>query len=456
MAHNILERLRQATLRMHRDEGGAIVMLCFAGCVFLFMVSLIVFDAGYLSRDKIDAQTAADTAGYSDAAVKARAMNMIAFANVGKRTIVGIRNMYFSQYPHYMKWLNDQCDRCCCGFWCGCWGACFNCIGNWMSLVPIFEGIDYAFFMIGRFVGDDISDYLSALDKYQKQMVDYASYWGLAEGIVRGVRNGANIVTSYPLPDNSDYGKLPLKKDNGLFAAMESCLAPTWLFNPSSLGTLTEWSVDFKVLKERSVSRPFIASQGPRERVRQLYSYEGCLAMINIGIFRDVKPAIPYHLTATGNSGEDYMKKSNIIWAYRYNPDYTGNLRKNYNAVIPKDYQTMTMGMPYSGLWAMARGEIYYPPSNLPNLPSFDNPNGMWMFHPSWIGKLRPVVLKGEDLPVEPSKMWKEASRLPYRESWQFGVNPLNLTRDMIFMKKASKGMDGKIQGKEVLDGIPK
>ena len=189
---------------------------------------------------------------------------------------------------------------------CGCWGACFNCIGNWLSLVPIFEGIDYLAFLAGRLFGDDMSDYLKSLDSYQEQMAKYAAYWGLAEGIIRGVRNGANIITQYPLPDTATYGGMPLDQDNGLFAAMESCLAPTYLFNPSSLGSLGEWSVDFQVLKSRSVSKPFIASQGPRERVRQYHSYEGCAAMLNIGIFRDVKPAIPYYLTAAGNSGADY------------------------------------------------------------------------------------------------------------------------------------------------------
>src|SRR5690554_5242355 len=114
------QKLRNSLQRMHRDESGAIVLLCLAACMFLFMVGLLMYDAGKVARDKVDVQMAADTAAYSQAAVKARAMNSIAFANVGKRTISGIRNMYYTQFIHYLDWYQGQCSRCCCGFWCGC------------------------------------------------------------------------------------------------------------------------------------------------------------------------------------------------------------------------------------------------------------------------------------------------------------------------------------------------
>jgi hypothetical protein len=453
-ASTIIERLRRPLRRMHRDESGAIVVLCFAGCLFLFAVSLIVYDAGGLSRDKIDAQMAADTAGYSQAAVKARSMNMIAFANVGKRTISGIRNMYFTQYPHYMDWYSGQCSRCCC-FPCGCWGACLNCLGNTISLVPILEGIDYIFFMLGRFVGDDLTDYLEDLDSYQEEMAEFADYWGLAEGIIRGVRNGANSVTAYPLPDTDEYGGLPVDQDSGFFAALESCLAPTVVFNASSLGTLLEWKTNFDVLEDNSVSRPPPASQGPAERVNIAHSYEGCFMMLPI--FADARAAVPYYLTADGDDGEDYMKKSNIVFAYRHNPEYMGQLRDNYDAVLSQDYSTSNMLLPEAGLWAMARSEIYYPESNDPALnKGIGMHHDMWMFHPSWVGKLRPVALKDEELPVDPSDMWSESRDVAFRQAPMFGVDMGNMMQDLGFMEKATRGMDGQIDGKEVLDGVSK
>lgn len=448
----LLQKMRNLVVQTHRDESGAILMLCFAACLFLFMVSLIIFDAGALSRDKVDVQMAADTAGYSQAAVKARSMNMISFANVGKRTISGIRNMYYTQYPHYMDWLSGQCSRCCCGLWCGCWTECFNCIGNWASLVPIFEGIDYIFFMIGRFAGDTLTDHLEALDTYQEEMIEYSPYWAFGEAIIRGVRNGANVVTTYPMPENTDYGKLPLEKDTGFPAAVETCLAPTYIWNPSSPGTLMEWGLNFAVLKDRSVSSPNIASKGPAEVVNIVHSWEGCFIDALIG--RDARFSPPYYLTATGDDGESYMKKSNIIWAYRYNEDYAGQLRDNYDAVISKDYSTNIMGLPEGGVWSMARGEIYYKPDNDPNL--FEGPHAMWMFHPSWIGKLRPVALKDEDMPVDPSDMWSEARTMAMKEAPLFGVDMGTMFNDLLYMEKVSRGMDGKIDGKEVLDGIAK
>ena len=122
-ANKTTQTLRHRLGRMHRDEGGAIVVLAFAGCLFLFLVGLTLYDAGFMARDKVDVQNAADTAAYSQAAVKARAMNMVSFANVGKRTIVGIGSMYFWQQLFYFIWWVGECSECCC--WpCGCWDAC--------------------------------------------------------------------------------------------------------------------------------------------------------------------------------------------------------------------------------------------------------------------------------------------------------------------------------------------
>lgn len=450
----LLQKLRDLMLRMHRDESGAIVILSFAACLFLFMVSLIIYDAGQLSRDKIDVQMAADTAGYSQAAVKARAMNMVAFANVGKRTISGIRNMYILQPGAYVMWYSGQCNRCCCGLICGCWDACLNCLGNTISMVPFFEGFEGAMFIAMRyFGGDDITAHLEALDTYQQEMGRYAPYWALGEGIIRGVRNGAHIVTTYPMPDTDTYGGLPLDKDDSPAGALESCLLPFSVGNPVSLGTMAEFFVNYKELERRSVSRPPPALEGPAERANPWLAIGGCLMSAT---FPDEGPlSAPYFLSAAGNSGEDYMKKSNLVWTYRYNPDLQGMLRTNYDAVLPQDYADPgIMALPQGGLWSMARGEIYYDSDNDPSIMSGNH--GMWMFHPGWIGKLRPVVLKGESLPVDPSDMWSEARGLAMREAPLFGVGMGDLSRDLMFMEKATRGMDGQIQGREVLDGISK
>ena len=449
----------------HEDDGGAVVFLALVACLLLFMIGMVLYDAGYIAREDVDTQMAADTAAYSQAAVKARAMNNIAFANVAKRTTVGIRNMYYYQYPAYMDWLDQQCNRCCCGITCGCWNECLNCWGNYLSLVPLFEGLDYAAFIRGRLQGDKITDYLETLDSYQKDMKTYAAYWALGEAIIRGVRNGGNYIATYPMPDNSQFGSLPLEKASGWDASKESCLAPSTLDptipSATTTGTFAEWDVNFRVLKDRSVSAPNMANKGPAEVVKrgnpaggdpfQRQSFQAC-AELPISV--DDEPARPMYLTAKGDNGRDYMKRSNIIWAFRANEALEGSLRSKFG-FIDSDYQKKNRIRPRGGMWSMARSEIYFPPGNKPNILKSGR-HEFWMFHPGWIGKLRPVALPREQMPVKPSKMWREASKTFSRLGALFGGRTKHFRDDQDFMDKAMRGMDGHIQGREVIDGIPK
>ncbi len=462
---NILRaRLGVRAEQLHSDQSGAVALLCLAACLILLMLSLIIYDTGMMSRDKVDAQMAADTSAYSQAAVKARSMNMTSMANVGKRTVMGIRNMYYYQYPMYMQWLSGQCSRCCCGFWCGCWGACFNCWGNWISLVPIFEGLDYAFFMLGRFTGDRITAQLREFDTFQKELKDYTGYWAASEGVIRGARNGASFIGTFPQPDNRDYGKLPTKKSSGFFAPIEACLAPTFVFNPVTTGTIApvmgEWDINFKMLKRNSVSSPNIASKGPREVVRKSYSMMGCMDPLTlIGIARDSRPSIPYFLTATGESGRDYLKKSHFVFSYHANSQYADMLHNNYDGIIGSyDYkETNSMWRPEGGVWSMARGEFVYKEDTEPIVLT-GGPNGFFLFHPGWTGRLRPVALPGEDIPVDTKDMWSEAGGITdmFRQGMFFGADTGKVWQDSMYMRRVMRGLTGKIQGKEVLDGIPK
>ena len=281
-------------------------------------------------------------------------------------------------------------------------------------------------------------------------MAEYAPYWALGEGIKRGVRNGAHAITTYPLPDNDEYAPLPIEQGD----IMESCEVPLPALHPNTWGTLTEWGINYSVLEDRSVSSPYMASEGPAERVNIMYSYLGCPLM-------SMGDARPYYWNAQGDSGEDYMKNSNIVWAYRYNPQMQEELRDNYDAVISRDYVSSVHVLPSSGIWSMARSEFYFAPRNQPHIswfPGGEGPNGDWLFHPGWIGKLRPVVLKDEDLPVDPSEMWDDARGIVLQQSLVFGVNPMHMGEDLVYMEKVSTGMDGEIGNgnNEVLDGIPK
>lgn len=449
-AGGLLGRLAGLVRGFDRDEGGAVVLLCFAACMLIFMVSLIMFDAGFMARDKIDVQMAADTAAYSQASVKARAMNMTAFANIGKRTIVGIRNMYYFQYPAYYSWYRGQCSACCCGLVCGCWTQCLNCWGNRFSFVPLLEGIDFAMFSLGRLMGDTITDHLEALDAYQASVQEYAGWWALGEAMIRAARNGANMIGSYPLPDDARYGGLPIAKSDN---PAESCLTPSPFGNPTTMVTMAEWNANFQELRRRSVSRPPPALQGPAERVRRGLSLAGCAELKYNPLSADAEPASPYFVRNMGDDGRGYMDRSNFIFAYRYNPAYSGYLRDNYT--LPREYDTPLNVHPDSGLWTMARGEVYFPPDNMPD-EWIGGDHSMWLFHPGWIGKLRPVALPGEDIPVDTSEMWRESSQLARRSALIFGARGAGVFQDLRYMDKATRGLDGKIDGREVLDGIAK
>jgi len=436
--------------KLHKNESGAVALLMLASAMILFMCGLIMYDAGVVIRDKIDVNVAADTAAYSQASVEARSMNMIAFANVGKRTIVGIHNMYYFQYPMYAAWWAGQCSKCCCGWYCGCWTECFNCFGNLIDGSPFMELFDWISFL----GNDDLEKNLEDLDDFQDDLRKYAAYWGLGESMTRGARNGANMVLGYPPPDNSTYGPLPLAHG----PASESCLTPNPLAsNPVTAVTLIEWAANFFDLKRRSTSSPNIASEGPAERVNILYSFLACPLMTP-------SKGAPFFNEASSNSGEDMLKRSNYVYAYRVAGDLDGILKDNYK-IMPGEY-TPPVGvtMPRGGVWSMARSEFYFPPENKPSTILLSGAHDTWMFHPGWYGKIRPLTLPNEKPPVEHTTMFNDATTLGSAlalSMFNMSGNPESdfgrFTNDMIYMRtNVTPGMTGTVENHHITDGMAK
>lgn len=108
----MLALLRRSTRRLHDDEGGAILLACLAACMILLMVSLTMYDAGNVTREKIKLQTATDTAAYSQASIKARTMNANAYVNVTKRSIVGLHLTYFSAFNNFYSYVQFYKQPC--------------------------------------------------------------------------------------------------------------------------------------------------------------------------------------------------------------------------------------------------------------------------------------------------------------------------------------------------------
>jgi hypothetical protein len=211
----LARRLHGTLDRLHDDDRGAVAMAAVAACMILFMLSLVLWDAGHAVRDKVDLQNAADSAAYSKAAVNARSMNMLAFTNISKRTVVGIHNTYWGMFIAYAGWTASECATCCqpCPFpsppcVCRAWTcACRNCVSNGTMLIrealgdwSDFSGFALLPLPIGGKSESVFGTELQALDDYQNYIMEITPWWGWAEQLLRGMRNGATVTASWPPP----------------------------------------------------------------------------------------------------------------------------------------------------------------------------------------------------------------------------------------------------------------
>jgi len=463
MMTRFIDVTRRHLGRFHTGEGGAVALLCLASTLILLMTGLVLYDAGWATREKVEAQVAADTAAYSQAATEARAMNHIAFSNVGKRSVVGVRNMFVAQAIYYVAWVAGRCKKCCCGFWCGCWTACFDCAGNMAGLAPFMAPLRVleAQLMLG-----DIGDNVKEIDEYQKSMGDFAPYWSAGEGMLRAMRNGADATASYPPPNNTKYGKLPIRRNTGLFHKTESCLNPVLSFmnrNPVTIGTTAEHLINFEMYKRNSAGRPLIATKGPKQVASRVVAFATCDPLTMAMSPREVAP---YHnTTATGtnasSSNSDLMKNSHVVVSYNSEPKLgttsSDSLRSNYDFMQAKaTYGTMKYAPENGGIWSMARSEVFFPKNMKPNTILFRGRHEMWMFHPGYIGKLRPINLPGEVYPSDAklSKAFTDSGTLTglITSNVLFGAESGSGTGEIIndwllMMLSAANGMDGTSKG---------
>ena len=454
----LLQALYDRLHSFHHDQGGAVALLCFAALLILFMVGLVVYDGGMVARTKMDVQMAADSAAYSSAAVKARSMNIIAYGNIGKRTAAGIHNMFVFQPLMYFIWWAGQCSRCCCGWFCGCWTACLNCAGNLIAgLIPFKALIEFAK-VVGR---DDVERNMEQIGNFQRDLGQYSGYWALGEAMVRGFRNEAHAVGSFPEPRNQNFGQLPIRNSND---ARGACLDPFITNSPTTLGTMMEWMANFENLRRRSTSRPSIARQGPREVVNPAWSFLGCLVF-------SPREGAPYILTSRNPKTDHshWFQRSNTVITYRHMGNLSRELRQNYDAVVgtaQTEGQGFLSNFGGSGVWSTSRSEFYFPEESLPMMLSRGGGDAyVYLYHPGWLGKLRPLTLPGERPPSQygeqlMSKGYKEAERLMFTRfdvlELMRDANMMGFAKDRMFGTKAFKGMDGQVNGKPATDGLGK
>lgn len=280
----------RAARELHADESGAITVAALAALVILLMVGLTIWDAGRSARDKIDLQTAADTAAYSQAAVQAKTMNMVAFTNVAKRSAVGMHSMYIGMWSAYVLWWEDRCKLARQAFSAPARVDCRRNRplilkegrrgGDWFHFSanehyriyggPRPAGIALAselFSSQGGRLQTAFGNEIMALDDYQRYMTEITPWWAWAEGLVRGTRNGASATASFPTP--GDFSSDP--GDGWIRQALSSSSSP-YGFQQNVLSNQAARSVH-----SFEVDRPGQTPPGPPLLRQRRLSFESCI-----------------------------------------------------------------------------------------------------------------------------------------------------------------------------------
>jgi len=210
--------------RWHRGERGAVAMAALAACILLLMMGATLWDTGNTVRAKTKLQTATDSAAYTQAAIKARTMNFVSFANIGKRTVTGVHNSYWAWA---MAWDSMTAARCaqmaaCCAptpLPKPCCTPCVirDCLKNWSFYAregPDYQafsgstlavpGIESVKFLLGTSLNGNskhgFGRELAALNRFQEYLSGVTPWWGFLASALRGAKNGATATTSWPLP----------------------------------------------------------------------------------------------------------------------------------------------------------------------------------------------------------------------------------------------------------------
>lgn len=402
--------------RFRRDESGAIFLLSMAAILIIMMLSWVIIDAGKGARDKVEMQAQVDTAAYSQASVKARSMNMIAYSNVAKRSIIGIQSMYMGMYYGYTMWVAWRWSKC---KWYRpdiCIDAAIN---SAMLLVETFSdfrrltgSIFFGLFGSGGSAKSYHRKDITALDNYQQYLMWMTPWWGFTEAMTRGMRNGATTVASFPPPPGVLKGPIPNIMNQlkgylsgmgmgGLFttAGRTDRLPwkrapygnPVWPFGEWSLGwdgMMTEGAYGMEHLAN-SLHHKDRSSMGAA--TWRAYGYG--MASFPLGYW--------WTTSKMGDEGKVYVMPkysteaaylsdtSNLLISYGNRPGRFAEKRKKYN-FMKKEYKRQLgvfdeFGYTSSGDWSMARSEMSYQDGGAPN-----------PFRPSWTARMRPVALPGE------------------------------------------------------------
>lgn len=473
----MINRIRNGVRDFGGNQSGAVLLLSLAAMLIIMMLSWVIIDAGQGARDKVEMQAQADTAAYSQASVKARSMNMIAYANVAKRSIIGIQSMYMGMYYGYAMWIAWRWSKC---KWYRpdiCIDAAINSAMMLVETFGDFRQLTGSIFL-GLFgSGGAAKNYhrrdLQAIDNYQQYMMWLSPWWGYTEATVRGMRNGATTVASFPPPPGQLRGPIPdimaqlrgTAVANGLGGLFTTAGVvdrlpwkrapygnPAWPFssnwNLASDGMIGDAAYMVEHLAN-SLHHKRRSSMGAA--TWRAYGYG--MAAFPFGYWwttskmGDVGKV--YVVPKYKNQASYLTDTSNLTLAYGNRPERFTGERQKY-MFMDKEYNHQfgladDFGYTASGDWSMARSEISYQDGGTPN-----------PFRPSWTARMRPVALPGE---------WQEAGydlNQAYHDTLGFlalsslvGMgSTAGLTsamKDMVNMERATRSF-----GHSTIEGITK
>lgn len=270
--------MRTMVNSMHRDEGGAMVLLALAASLIVLLSAMVVFDAGDAASTNVHVQHSTDAAAFSQASIQARSMNMVAYTNVGKRMTVGMVNTYIN----VNQWLSNinmmatylavavcaasvvvpplasicsQVAQAAAGARslvraerrdrgriysksrkCMIRVPILGCVKRWPERTE-WGAPDYAWLpppinsLISLPLPKDIYNWrsrsltsrfyareLKAFDNYQRYMVAITPFWAWTEGVARGIYNQAPVTVGYPPPpfdaSQRHASTLPVRRGN--------------------------------------------------------------------------------------------------------------------------------------------------------------------------------------------------------------------------------------------------
>lgn len=377
----------------HADESGAVLLLSLAGVLILLLLSWTLYDTGQISRDKLDVQTAADTAAYSQAAVNARAMNSIAYANVAKRSAVGIHAQYVALWKAYDVWYTNNCEKDDDA------EPSQACIEN----EPIYnaEGQeDYKTFIENNSKKYHLQDVI-AIDNYQRYTHALAPWWSWAEAINRAGRNGATMAASFPAPAGkstthsiinsladeviNEVGWSPIVRYTQEIAGLPVQMADyKYLMNHGMRPgrAFFDREYDYNYAEHLDGSAGYARNSSFKHQAFQ--AFPGAVLTNAKEVFG--KHGRPWKLYAPETLAKWTTRTSNLVMTYKRQPELFDGMRSKYEN-MNKEYELKNEDKyRVSGYWGMARGEIAFDGGHrAPNL-----------WHPRWTARLRPVALPGE------------------------------------------------------------